>query len=585
MQITLKQPGQPDRQLPAHEGQTILSFLANQGIHLDAPCAGRGHCGKCRVKVFEGVTAPTEAELDALSGDLSERLACQTCLIDETTVEIAAPARFSSVKGLGQSEPYDVDSPLKFVDYELLNRQDATDLMTARKIGRVSTYVLNDLAELDANRQTGRGIMWGDELLKVIPTDSEHGDTELLAAAVDLGTTGLAVAIIDVNKGEVVSQGTALNPQTAYGGDVISRTTAAAENGECLWDLQNLALKGISEMIKEAAGPERLGKIMAAVVTGNTTMMYLLAGIQPKGLAQFPFRPAFIKSLDLSHLAEKLGLDHRAKVLTAPCISAYVGGDITAGMLAVGLRHLPGTVLYIDIGTNGEIVLSHRGKLVATSCAAGPALEGMNILCGQRAIPGAVDSFAMTPDYQYKFSTIAETTPVTGICGSGLIDLTAALVDSKLIDRSGRLKSPDEIPDSAPWLKDLNGGRFNFSPPVFFDQKDVRQVQLAKGAIAAGVEMLLALQGLTEKDLDEIVIAGAFGFHLKPESLKSIRLIPPTYEGPVRFVGNSSLAGGARVILTPAAIDELNSIAEDTTVLELGADPKFQTIFVKHMRF
>ena len=585
MKITLKQAGRADREFKGYEDQTILSFLANQGLHIDAPCAGRGQCGKCRVKVSGQVSPPTENELKILQG-ADERLACQAHLLGEAVVEIAAEARFSSVKGLGESEPYDVDSPLKAVTFDLLDRQDATDLMTARGIGRASIRALGQLAEIDAARQVGRGIMWGDELLKAAPL--VENSEELLAVAVDLGTTGLAAAVIDVVKGEVVAQGTALNPQTTCGGDVISRITMAAEGPEQRAHLQNLILDGLGSLIRETAGEERLPKIMAAVISGNTTMMYLLAGVQPRGLAQAPFRPAFIKGLELSHLAARLSLDESAKVLTAPCISAYIGGDITAGMLAVGLKKLPGTVLYIDIGTNGEIVLSHNGRLVATSCAAGPALEGMNILCGQRATPGAVDSFAMTPDYAYKYTTIGEAPP-TGICGSGLIDLTAALVSAGLINRTGRLEAPENaLADAPAWLADLKGkdSRFNFDQGgVYFHQKDVRQVQLAKGAIAAAVEMLLERVGLTENDIDEIIIAGAFGFHLKAESLKIISLIPPAYNGPVRFVGNSSLAGAARMLLTPAAVDELNAIAAETEVRELGADPQFQTCFVRHLAF
>ncbi len=584
MQVILKQAGQPDRHLTGHEGQTIFSFLANQGIHIDAPCAGRGRCGKCLVTVSGAVSEPTENEVASLGQGAENRLACQARLTGEATVEIAAAARFSSVKGLGESEPYDIDSPLKAFDFDPPDRQDAVDLMTKRNIGRASIEALNQLGALDVNRRSGRAVMWGDELLKVIPREEGRVEEAPLAVAVDLGTTGLAVAVIDAARGEVIAQGTALNPQTTCGGDVISRITMASESPEQLAQLQNLALDGIANLILDTAGPRNISRIMAAVISGNTTMTYLLAGVQPKGLAQSPYRPIFIKSLDLSHLAARLRLDPGAKVVTPPCISAYVGGDITAGVLAVGLKKLAGTVLYIDIGTNGEIVLSHQGRLVATSCAAGPALEGMNIIRGQRATPGAVDSFSMTPDYKYKYTTIAEAPP-TGICGSGLIDLTAALVDRKLIDATGRLKPPAEIPPSAAWLKDLADGRFNFANGVFLDQKDIRQVQLAKGAIAAAVEMLLGRLGLTEKDLDEIIIAGAFGFHLKPESLKSTSLIPRDYQGPGRFVGNSSLAGAARMLLTPAAVEQLDAIAAETSVLELGFDPQFQNIFIKNLKF
>jgi len=588
MKITVKQSGVADRQFSAHEGQTILSFLANQGLHLDAPCAGRGSCGKCRIKA-EGLLSPvSEAEERVLAGTVGLRLACQARLEGEVVLELPPEARFSAVAGLGESEPYEVDSPLKRAVFPVPDRQDNTDLMTAFGLDQAGVSALDQLAAIDAARRETAVITWNRELLAAYPAEDDPTQGGPLAVAVDLGTTGLAVAILDAARGTVLAQGTALNPQTGCGGDVISRITHASDGPAQQAELQELAVDGIAKLIAEVAGQDRLPRIMAAAVSGNTTMNFLLAGINPKSLAQSPYRPAFIKSLDLSHLAGRLGLPSGAKVFTSPNISAYVGGDITSGMLAVGLKGRPGTVLYIDIGTNGEIVLSHGGRLVATSCAAGPALEGMNIMRGQRATPGAVDSFRLGPDYTRHFTTISEA-PATGICGSGLIDLTAALVSAKLIDKTGRMKTPANMETDAPagaeWVQELKTGRFTLAGEVFFDQKDVRQVQLAKGAIAAGVEMLLARLELTVADLDEIIIAGSFGFHLKPESLKAIGLIPGDFAGPVRFVGNSSLAGAARMLLTPGAIAALDALAAETTVLELGFDPQFQTVFLRHLGF
>ena len=592
MLVTIRQKGRPDRTASGSEGQTVLSFLANQGIYLDAPCSGHGKCGKCLVRLSGEVDSPGESEKAALecrtqadTSDAGElRLACRAKLTGKALIELQADARFSSVKGLGESEPYEVSPALKKAVFRSPGRHHPQDLMSTHKIASASLEALSQIAAIDAERRDCCGIMWHDELLAALALDSPQADLPLLAAAVDLGTTGLAVALLDVTKGEVIAQETALNPQTACGGDVISRITMASEGPEKLAHLQNLALCGIGNLILEAAGPERIKSVKAVVISGNTTMLYLLAGIQPKGLAQSPYRPAFVRSLDISSLAERFGLTSGTKILTTPSISAYVGGDITSGMLAVGLKQRGGTVLYIDIGTNGEIVLSHDGKLVATSCAAGPALEGMNIICGQRAIPGAVDSFFMGPDFNYRFTTIGEAEP-TGICGSGLIDLAAELVKNGLLNSTGRLKAPQEAADAPAWFADLEEGRFKLTGKVFFDQKDVRQVQLAKGAIAAAVEMLLARFGLSENGLDEIIIAGAFGFHLKAESLKTIGLIPNTYDGPVRFVGNSSLAGAARTLLTPNAIAELDALAAETEVIELGFDPAFQEKFVRHLRF
>ncbi|MGL4209235.1 MAG: ASKHA domain-containing protein [Candidatus Adiutrix sp.] len=582
MRVILKEKGKADSELSAHEGQTVFSFLANLGVYLDAPCAGRGKCGKCLVKAEGNLSAPLAAETEML-GDSALRLACQTHFLGEATVEIASAARFSSVKGLGEAEPYDLDSPLKLRTLKVLNRQESKAVLHAHGLKGGSTMALNALAKLDCGRKTGQGVVWGDELLAVWDDEGQGTEANLLAAAIDLGTTGLAVAIIDVVKGEIIAQGTALNPQTSRGGDVISRITASGDSPDGLAELQTLITDGLGRLILETAG-EKANQVMASVISGNTTMIYLLAGISPQGLAQAPYRPIFTESLDISHLAQNLSLGSGAKVLTTPCISAYVGGDITSGMLAVGLEKLKGAVLYIDIGTNGEIVLSHKGHLVATSCAAGPALEGMNIICGQRATPGAIDSFFMNPDFTYRLSTIGHS-QASGICGSGLIDACAELIRCGFIDKTGRLKPPKGLNLESTMLKNLTDGRFYFTDKVFLDQKDIRQVQLAKGALAAAIELLLGKMGLTESDLDEIIVAGAFGFHLKAESLKAISLIPLTYEGPVRFVGNSSLAGAARMVLNSGALEELNNIAQKTEVLELGFDLEFQKVFVKHLNF
>jgi uncharacterized 2Fe-2S/4Fe-4S cluster protein (DUF4445 family) len=254
-----------------------------------------------------------------------------------------------------------------------------------------------------------------------------------------------------------------------------------------------------------------------------------------------------------------------------------VGGDITSGVLAINLVERPGTVMFIDIGTNGEIVLARNGQMVATSCAAGPALEGMNIACGGRAVSGAVDSFTLNDDFSPSFTTISDV-PAIGLCGSGIIDVCAELIKGGLIDKSGRFQGA-----KAPQF--IKEGRYYLTDTVYFSQKDVRQVQLAKGAIAAAMKMLLERLELTVKDLSEVVVAGSFGFHLKAENLLTLKLIPEGYEGPITFVGNSSLAGAARLLLDRGARDEINRLAASVDVIELGFDPKFQDTFLGQLGF
>jgi uncharacterized 2Fe-2S/4Fe-4S cluster protein (DUF4445 family) len=483
---------------------------------------------------------------------------------------------FKSDKGLGWSAPYCLDPPFAVTRVPERDGHDQRSLLEVMGLKAASTQALQRLGELESEREAGYVLTCQDQLLTVFPTGSKPQAT--LGVALDLGTTGLASAVLDLDRRETVAMGTALNPQTTVGADVISRITSAAQSEEELKKLQELAISGLSDLIASAAGSGAAKTISGAVVSGNTTMLHLLAGVNPKSLAQAPYRPIFTEPLDLSHLAGQLGLAPYAKIMTCPSISSFVGGDITSGIMAIKLSGRPGTVMFIDIGTNGEIVLCRNGQMVATSCAAGPALEGMNITCGTRAITGAVDCFRLDEDMRPSFTTIGDATAI-GLCGSGLIDVCAELVRCGLIAESGKLASGSGAP------KAISDGRYHLTEEVFLSQKDIRQVQLAKGAIAAAMKMLLERLELKVADLDEVIVAGSFGFHLWPECLLGLKLIPAGYHGAITFVGNSSLAGAARLLLDRSAWDEINDLAGQVQVIELGFDPKFQDTFLKELGF
>ncbi|MDR2339254.1 MAG: ASKHA domain-containing protein [Deltaproteobacteria bacterium] len=579
MTITLKQAGQEDRLIQAENGVTLFKALTDADLRLDAPCGGKGKCGKCVVTATGELSVPNSQEIKFAEGNASRRLACQALVLGDVELRLEGEGAFKSMKSLGEHEPYDFDPPLKEIDLEILDRQDPTGCLDIRDITTDSIRALNEIALVDSTYSRGRAVVWEGELLESWPIDKDNDRrTGPLAAAFDLGTTGLALAVIDLSENRIIAIDTALNPQVVMGGDVISRITETYDSHDNLLRLQSLGLEGLAGMVTSAVGNVLGRDISAAVVSGNSTMQHLLAAVNPKNLAQAPYRPVFTHMLDISHLAPRLNISPNAKVLMAPMISSYVGGDIVAGILAVQLQKRKGTVVFIDIGTNGEIVISRDGKLVATSCAAGPALEGMNILCGTRAVTGAIDSFVMEEGYNYKYTTIGDA-PAMGICGSALIDICAFLVKHKVINKGGRMKNPAD--------KELlgEGGRFWLTDKVFLDQLDVRQVQLAKGAIAAAMEMLMERLGLTLANIDEIVIAGSFGYHLRADSLRYISLIPPDYEGPVTFVGNSSLAGSARLLCNRDSIRQVNDIIKEVEVIELGFDPKFQEEFVKHLAF
>jgi uncharacterized 2Fe-2S/4Fe-4S cluster protein (DUF4445 family) len=526
------------------------------------------------------LSAPDEAEERLLAGRKGQRLACQARFLGPAEVTLGEARVFAAVKAMGWSAPYAINPGLELASIPALDSRDGRDSLRARGLRRGKAGALNQLAALDLSRRGGYALSYAGELLAAVPESGLPPEEGPLAAAFDLGTTGLALAVIDPFRRVTLALETALNPQTAAGGDVISRITYA-DRPEKLEELQELALKGLRSLVGAALGEAGARRLALAAVSGNTTMQHLLAGVDPRPIAQAPYRPVFTGAADLSHLAERLGLAPWAKVFCPPSISAFVGGDIVSGIMAVDLPSRPGTVMFIDIGTNGELVLSRKGRLVATSCAAGPALEGMNVICGSRAVTGAVDRFDMPEDGSRSFTTIGGA-EATGICGSGLIDICAALVKAGLINKSGRMAAPEGYAGKAALAPD---GRFYLTGRVFLDQKDVRQVQLAKGAIAAAMRMLLRKEGLDTGDIDEIVVAGSFGYHLRAESLKAISLIPRDYEGPVTFVGNSSLAGSARIILNRDSLALSEELARKTEVVELGFDPKFQEVFLSQLGF
>jgi uncharacterized 2Fe-2S/4Fe-4S cluster protein (DUF4445 family) len=341
----------------------------------------------------------------------------------------------------------------------------------------------------------------------------------------------------------------------------------------------------LTDKVCAVAGIER-ERVFEVIFSGNTCMLHLAAGVDPSPLGKIPFTPSITGGFHLS--SEQIGLHIAPKgiVYLPHIISAYVGADISVGILAADLNRLPGVSLFIDIGTNGELVLAVDGVLTASATAAGPAFEGMNISCGMRAADGAVERVLFKPGGTIEIGIIGETEPV-GICGSGLMDLVALLIQEKIIAKSGRFATPDGTPvELLERLEGEGAGRaFRIAPHVSLTQKDVRQVQLAKGAIRAGIELLLSRAGVASAELDRILIAGSFGYHLSEESLLILGLLPPDAVGKISFLGNTSRSGGELLLLNSHLRDELAEIVSQVTSVELAADPAFERVFVEAMKF
>lgn len=402
-----------------------------------------------------------------------------------------------------------------------------------------------------------------DAVIKIdFPKQGKPTEAELAAdfqigscgIAVDIGTTTVAVSLL--SKDGSTKTISALNPQSAYGADVISRIEACSRGKldkltrlirACIRDL---ILKLTSESVKEL------------VVSGNTVMLHIFCGISPEGMGAFPFTPAFTQPKCFS--GKELGFNAEA-VTVLPCASAFIGGDIVAGCYALGLHKSDKRILFADLGTNGEAVLSNKGKLLCTSTAAGPALEGAGIECGTGGVNGTINRLKII-DGRVEFSTVGGALPI-GICSAGLIDAVAELLKCKRLDEAGSLE----------------GGIFRICRNIFISQQDIRQLQLVKSAIFSGIQMLCEAASVSPKELDAVYVAGGLGSFASTQNAVKIGILPESEN--IQAVGNSSLLGALMCIGNGDAVNEMNDIANNCKIISLAGDEKFSKLFAENMTF
>jgi uncharacterized 2Fe-2S/4Fe-4S cluster protein (DUF4445 family) len=401
----------------------------------------------------------------------------------------------------------------------------------------------------------------------------EAGDTAARAfgAAVDLGTTTVAVELVDLNDGRTVATTAGLNGQVRFGADVVSRITAAHLDPGHLLALRDEARRTINALLALAVGQAAIepAEIYETVVAGNTAMSHLFLGLPVSTLAVAPFEALFSSLEPLAVAAGGLDMNPAGMVYLAPNIKSFVGGDISAGLTAVDFENGPDRALFLDLGTNGEIVLKNGPRLLTTSTAAGPAFEGMGLSCGMIAAPGAAYKAAPAgPGIELGVLGGGE---AKGICGSGLIDILAVALGQGRIDSDGQI---------------LNADRSLFlSPALALTQKDVREIQLAAAAIRTGMRMLLAEAGFPASDLERIYVAGAFGSTLNIENAMRIGLLPTVSLEKIEFVGNASLAGGKILLLSGEERKRCEKLAGRIQHLSLAQGGEFQDIFIDSLAF
>ncbi|SMG14298.1 ASKHA domain-containing protein [Dethiosulfovibrio salsuginis] len=564
-------------------GPSLLDLLRRGRVKVESPCGGKGTCGKCRVLVNGGGPISEEERTFLTDQEIQDgvRLACLCYPQGDLEVRPYGEAeRGLTVLEEGDMPPISLDPAVSFraIKLPIPTLRDGKSLLDhLRSCIGVTEASLSLLRRIPQafRAQEVTAVSHQGRVIDLIPSEVD----DLYGLAVDVGTTTVVVSLVSLSTGKVLGSAGSINPQKDFGLDVISRIHHADSDGG-LEDMRSAivtCLNGLVDQVCVDANVSR-DRIYEMAVGCNATMESLLLGIHPGSLGKAPFSPVVREGLSLSAEEVGLTLGNGAMVYCLPGVSAYIGSDIVAGMLVTELEEDRGIRLFIDIGTNGEIVLSINGELSSCSCAAGPALEGMNISCGMRASEGAVESVSL--DGSVSFGVIGGVEAV-GLCGSGILDVLSEVVRLGMVGKTGRLKE-------GPLVVDQDGARrlvLQKSPPIEVTQGDIRQVQLARGAILSGFLSLLEAKGLTMDDLDQVLIAGQFGRHLSVESLTGSGLIPKELKDRIRYCGNTSRTGSMMCLLSRSARKRAESLAGQVDYLELSVLEGYDRLFARCLQF
>ena len=609
--VVARDPG-VRRVLDVDPGTTILRAAHAHGIDIDAVCGGRGRCTSCRVKFVAGTIPPaTLGDRVQLGDDLVRdgyRLACQWAVTEPVTVETAPPLdeRAFQILGAGAtpSRPgFKIDAGIakQLVRVELPREEhhqtsDVEQLLAAvgAREADVPASVMQALPQ--AIRDDAGGVTVTTFAGRILAV--ERGDTAAMkfGLAIDVGTTTVVSTLIELESGEQLASVSSLNPQAVFGGDLMSRIAFAQFNPGNLRKLHTriigLLNQHIEHLTRESGVlPKWIYKV---VVVGNTCMHHLLLGIDPSWVGLAPYAPVMRHAMVLPARELFLKVAPEARVCLLPLVAGFVGADAVAVALATRIHDGEDLRVAVDIGTNGEVLLGSRDRLWACSAPAGPALEGGQIRHGMRGARGAIDR--VTVDDDLHLHTIGEAEAL-GICGSGLIDLVAGLLDAGAIDWTGLIQV-DDRDGLPPRLRDritmrgeertvivARAGEAGAPREIVLTQDDVRQVQLAKGAIASGIAMLQRVARIGPDALTELLLAGGFGNYVSIASAQRIGLIPVLPRGTVRYVGNAAALGAQLCLLSEGERALAERVAERMEHVSLATHPDFEEIFVDAMNF
>jgi len=589
-------------------GVTLFDAASWNGIAIDSTCGGHGTCKKCRIRIEQDPPAPSSLDIRAYTPqEITDgwRLACRTTAIRDTQVEVPPLTTRPKAATVGVGRQVILRPAVQKRYLELAEPSLADQ---ASDLERVLAQ-LDDLeprAELSVLTTLGRTLREADYKVTAVVVDDvliavEPGDTTArrFGIAFDLGTTTVVATLLDLSTGTPAGVESTLNSQQPFGADVITRISATMMDPGALGKLANLARETLAELAQAvcAQGGVAPHEVYEIAVAGNATMTHLVLGIDPEPLGMAPFIMA--TRLYPEVLAADLGLGGvvhpRARAVVFPAFGAYVGGDITAGLLASGMDRDARVRLFVDIGTNCEIVLGNRDWLLATAAPAGPAFEGAAIRCGMRAADGAIEVVTMTPD-ELTLKVIGDAEP-QGLCGSGLVDAVTGLVRGGLLDASGRFVPEEQAATLAPGLAGrltsigkervfvLHWRGSAAEDSIYLSQRDVRELQFAKAAIATGWQILLEQAGLEAADVKQVLLAGSFGSYLSPASAIRIGLVPKVPVMRVVSAGNVAGEGAKMALLSLRERAGGLALLEEVRYVELSDRADFNDRFVEQLPF
>ena len=580
-------------------GGSLRDILQQAGILLDYPCGGKGTCRQCRV-VIDPPPASGKGSLSDAESAGGVRLVCQALVEGDCTLTIpeerlskkvwtqgVRDTDIGTAIGSGSMRRIEIALAPPSLEDQRSDWDRLREGLQSRGIaaGSHGAGALEKLsAILQGNAWTAEALCEENDFLWLDANRGEHAH----GFAVDLGTTTVDIALLDLETGERVARRTFLNGQVAFGADVISRAQSFHSERE---PVRRAALSTIDEgarsLLSEAGVSPR--QVVKTVLVGNPIMIHILNGIDPWQLTSVPYIPVAACSIRGVPGDYGWSFQENGYVETLPLISAYVGADTIGMIVALDLERDTKTSLNIDIGTNGEMVLARQGTLLSTSTAAGPAFEGAQISCGMRAFDGAIVGVSIADDGGLSAKVVGSSPP-RGICGTGLISAIAALLDRGVIDETGRLAEPGEIAEPALAARVFSLGSepavaLSDDRKVYISQNDIRKLQLAKAAVRTGIDTLLDVTGMTKEGLETVRLAGNFGAGLDPRAAIRIGLIPPVDAAKVEVVGNAALKGAILVLLSREHWRKSESAARVTRFVELGGKPEFQARFVESMMF